>query len=128
MLSIKLNKTYLALSIALFLVEVLIAIYVKDSFIRPHVGDFLVVILIYCFVRAFWDVPIIPTAIGVWIFSFVVEGLQYFRIVDLLGLGEYPLARVIIGTTFNAWDLLAYSLGVGFLLVVEMLSSSTKMK
>ena len=32
----------------LFVVETLIALFVRDAFIRPYMGDVLVVILIYC--------------------------------------------------------------------------------
>lgn len=38
--------------------EVLIALYVRDRFIRPYVGDMLVVVLVYSFVRIF-----LPTGI-----------------------------------------------------------------
>ena len=40
-------------TLVIFLVEFLIARYVHDSFIRPYVGDVLVVILLYTFVRIF---------------------------------------------------------------------------
>ena len=33
--------------IGLFIVETLIALFVRDAFIRPYMGDVLVVILIY---------------------------------------------------------------------------------
>jgi len=49
------NKTYFALAILLFIVEVFIGMYVKDNFIRPYGGDFLVVILLYFLVRAFFS-------------------------------------------------------------------------
>ena len=35
----------------LFSIETLIALYVHDTVIRPYVGDMLVVVLVYCFVR-----------------------------------------------------------------------------
>ena len=44
---------FLVIAFILFVIEVLIALYVRDSIIRPYVGDFLVVIMLYCFVRAF---------------------------------------------------------------------------
>ncbi|MCW5910752.1 MAG: DUF2809 domain-containing protein [Cyclobacteriaceae bacterium] len=51
------NRNYLVWSLAIFIAEVLIALFVHDSFIRPYVGDVLVVILIYCFVKSFIDLP-----------------------------------------------------------------------
>ena len=44
--------------IGLFIVETLIALFVRDAFIRPYMGDVLVVILIYCFVRIFITEPL----------------------------------------------------------------------
>ena len=37
----------------LLMIEVVIAIYVHDDFIRPYIGDVLVVAVVYCFVRIF---------------------------------------------------------------------------
>lgn len=44
--------------IGLFIVETLIALFLRDAFIRPYMGDVLVVILIYCFVRIFITEPL----------------------------------------------------------------------
>lgn len=110
---------YFAWSIFLFLVELCIALFVNDAFIRPYVGDVLVVILIYAMVRAFFKVAILPTAIGVLLFAFVVETLQYFKIVEILGLASSAIARTIIGTTFVWEDLVAYMVGVLILLSLE---------
>jgi len=38
---------YALATIAIFLIELLIALFVRDRFIRPYVGDMLVVVLIY---------------------------------------------------------------------------------
>lgn len=113
------NTYYCAWSIILFLIELCIALYIDDSFIRPYIGDLLVVILLYAIVRAFFKVSIMTAAIGVLIFSFAVEVLQYFKVVEILGLGSSPLARTIIGTTFSWEDLVAYSLGILILLYFE---------
>ena len=37
----------------LFLIEGAIAIWVHDRFVRPYMGDVLVAVLVYCFVRIF---------------------------------------------------------------------------
>lgn len=113
------NTYYCAWSIILFLIELYIALYIDDNFIRPYIGDLLVVILIYAIVRAFFKVSIMTAAIGVLIFSFAVEVLQSFKIVEILGLGASQLARTIIGTTFSWEDLVAYSIGIIILLCFE---------
>lgn len=110
---------YFLLTILLFTIEVLIAKYLHDEVIRPYVGDVLVVILIYCFVRSFFRFPVLPTAIATLLFAFLIETLQYFDIVHLLGLGKYYLARVVIGTSFEWIDLVAYTIGTLIILGVE---------
>jgi len=106
------RKNYLLPTVILFIIEVLIALYVKDDFIRPYVGDFLVVILIYLFAKTFWKQSNLVIAIAVLIFSFGVEFAQYFNVIEWLGLKGNRLAETIIGTTFHVYDLLAYALGV----------------
>ncbi|MEM1278992.1 MAG: DUF2809 domain-containing protein [Cyanobacteria bacterium P01_H01_bin.152] len=110
---------YFVWSVSLFIIELTIALFIRDDFIRPYLGDVLVVILIYAFVRAFFKVAIIPAAIGVWVFAFGVEVLQYFKIVEVLGLASSAIARTVIGTTFVWEDLLAYTAGVVILLGLE---------
>lgn len=106
------RKNYFLLSILLFIIEVLIGLYVKDNFIRPYGGDFLVVILIYLFVKTFWKQSNLVIAIAVLLFSFCVEFAQYFKVVELLGLKGNKLAEIVIGTSYHWHDLLAYLLGI----------------
>jgi hypothetical protein len=110
---------YFVWSVLLFLIELGIALFVDDALIRPYVGDILVVILLYAVVRTFFAVSILRAALGVLLFSFGVEFLQYFQIVELLGLESSAIARIVIGTTFAWKDLLAYTVGVGILLGLE---------
>jgi Protein of unknown function (DUF2809) len=113
------NKNYFLLTILLFAIEICIAKYIEDDIIRPYIGDMLVVILIYCFVKSFVTTKIIPTAIAVLLFSYFIEALQYFKIVEVLGLQEYKMARIIIGTFFSWVDILMYTIGIIIVLVVE---------
>lgn len=114
-----LNKKYLALTLLILAIEFIIACYIHDAFIRPYIGDVLVVILLYCFVKAFLNTPIVPTAIGVLTFSYVVETLQYFNIVDVIGLGHSKVARIVIGSSFSWLDILAYTAGITIVLLTE---------
>jgi Protein of unknown function (DUF2809) len=116
---LKFSPFYFISALLLFITEVLIALFVHDQFIRPYFGDFLVVILIYCFVKSFLDTPVVPTAIGVLFFAYTVELLQYFRIVEVLGLQHSRAARIIIGSSFEWQDMLAYTLGVLAVVLVE---------
>lgn len=118
-LKLTFNKYYGLLALCLFIIEVLIALYVHDAFVRPYLGDVLVVILIYCFVKTFVDTPVLPTAIAVLVFAYLIEWLQYLQIVNWLGLQQNVIARTVIGTTFQWGDILAYTLGILVVLLVE---------
>jgi hypothetical protein len=113
------NKKYLILTIILFVIEVLIAVFVRDAFVRPYVGDYLVVILIYCAVRTVLNASVWKVALGVLLFSFLIETLQYFHIVNRLGLENNVVARTVIGYGFEWEDILAYTLGIVTVLVFE---------
>ncbi|GAA5024557.1 membrane protein [Marivirga lumbricoides] len=116
---LKFNKYYFLLTVILFITEVLIALYVHDNFVRPYLGDVLVVILIYTFIKSFLDLAVLPVALFVLALSFTIEMLQFFKIVELLGLGDSRIARIVIGTSFAWIDLVAYTAGIVILLLVE---------
>lgn len=113
------HRKYFFLLILLFATEVFIAVYLHDAVIRPYGGDFLVVILIYCFIKSFLNTPVMTTALAVLLFSYLIETLQYFHLVDMLGLEKSTIARIVIGTSFAWTDLLAYTLGILLVLVIE---------
>lgn len=113
------KKNYFLLAFIIFWIEVFIALYIHDTFIRPYLGDVLVVILIYCFIKSFFDWPVFNVALFVLIFSFAIEILQYFNGIEMLGLAHSSLARTVIGTSFSLWDLLTYVLGISIVLIFE---------
>lgn len=118
---------YLLATVVLIAVEVLIALYVHDSFVRPYLGDVLVVIVLYTFVRIFLPdgCPFLP----LWIFLFAacVEGLQAIHIADRLGLGKNRFFSVLIGGTFDIRDILCYAIGCAAVFITEILLRRRKM-
>jgi hypothetical protein len=113
------NKIYFGSAVLIFTIETLIAIYVHDNFVRPYLGDVLVVILIYCFLKSFFKLPVLITALVVLAFSFVIEFLQFLNIVEKLGLEKSTIARTVIGTSFTWIDLLTYIAGIAIVLIAE---------
>lgn len=113
------NKNYFGSAVLIFTIETLIAIYVHDNFVRPYLGDVLVVILIYCFLKSFFKLPVLITALVVLAFSFVIEFLQFLNIVEKLGLEKSTMARTVIGTSFAWIDLLTYIAGIAIVLIAE---------
>lgn len=108
----------LAVFLALLLIEVLIALFVHDSFIRPYVGDVLVVAVVYFFLRTFIPekYPWLPAA--VFAFAVMVEGLQYFRLAERLGITN-PVLRTVLGSVYDTKDILCYGVGCIFLAAYE---------
>lgn len=88
-------------------VEVLIALFVRDRFIRPYMGDVLAVVCVYCAVRTAF--PKKPEYMSVVVFAFAV----IVELVQLTGLSELfgGIVAVIIGGTFDFADILCYFVG-----------------
>ncbi len=102
---------YILLTFLLFSIEVIIALYVHDDFIRPYIGDILVVILLYMFVRIWFPKGIRFLPLYIFLFSILTEWLQYIQIVKLLGLSDVTIFKVLIGSTFDWKDIICYGIG-----------------
>lgn len=120
------HRGYFAATVALFLTEVIIALYVHDHFIRPYFGDTLVVILLYCGLRSFTRVRMWPAAIAVLLFAFWIEFLQYCGFIYWLGWGHSSLARTVIGHSAAWEDIWAYVGGFVLIVLGEWLLTSLK--
>jgi len=111
------NKKFFLVFLALFFTELSIAIFVHDQFVRPIVGDVLVILLMYVFVRAFFDVRNYKLLAGcILLIAYLIELGQYFDLVSRLGLTDSRIAITIIGTSFDWKDILAYTIGFGLVL------------
>lgn len=108
--------TYFLIAILILGIEILIALYVRDQLVRPFLGDTLVIILLYSFVL-FWfsvfqlDVSKLKVALYVLLFAFLVEFAQWVHILDILDLRKFKIARIVLGTSYDWRDLIAYVAG-----------------
>lgn len=120
------NISYLAGFLVLLGVEVIIALFVHDRFIRPYIGDVLVVAVLYCLVRAVWRNA--PCLLPLWVFLFaaVVELFQLFHLAELLHLAQYRVLRIMLGSTFDVADLLCYGLGCALLFLWQFVEQHQK--
>lgn len=109
---LNIKKTYLSITIILFITEALIATFLKTGFIRHTFGDYLVVILLFCFIKSFIEINSFKLAICVLAFSFLVEFLQLLNILEVFNLQNNYLMTLILGSTFQISDLVAYTLGI----------------
>ncbi len=113
------NYTYLILFVLLLACELFIGFYIHDTTIRPYIGDLLVVILIYAFIRIFSNKNHVKIALYTFFFACLVETAQYFNIISILGLEKNKIARVLLGTSFSWIDILAYFGGFLLILFIE---------
>lgn len=110
---------YGAVFVILFLIEVLIALFVHDGFIRPYFGDVLVTILLCCFYKTIVPKGVSAIPIYVFIFAVLVEVAQFFNVVTLLGVENNVVLCTIIGTSFSFFDIICYGIGCLAFFVVE---------
>ena len=121
----KRNKSRLAyfiIFILLFTVEILIALFVHDKFVRPFVGDVLVVMLMCAFARIFIPDKIRLLPVFATLFAVVIEALQYFDFVKLLGLENNPVISTALGRTFDIKDIICYFIGGALFFIAETVS------
>lgn len=97
---------------ALFIVEVVIALYVHDRWVRPYGGDVLAALFVYVGLRVFMRrSSSVRLAFAAFLTGAAVEIFQACNLPARLCLSHHPLLRVAIGTTFQWGDLVAYAIG-----------------
>ena len=73
------------------------------------------------FVRIFFPSGARHLVLYVFLFAVCVEVLQYFRLVELLGLQAFRAARIILGSVFDLKDIACYGVGCLGLALFEQL-------
>lgn len=113
------NYTYFLATVFIFLTEVLIATKLKNIFfVRAYLGDVIVVMLIYTFIKTFFRIEDNKKLIlSILIFSFLIEFAQYFNIAEKLGFQKGSLMYIVIGNSFSWIDILCYFVGCLLLFV-----------
>ena len=103
------------LFLALLLTEILIGAFLKGGFIRAYGGDILVLPLLYAFFRILvpgtgcFTEKILPFLL--FLLGVCVELLQGLHIADRLHITS-RLIRIIVGSTFDVWDIGCYFAGM----------------
>ena len=116
-MTFKFNKNYFISFLIIISIE--IGVLYTKGFIRHTLGDFLIVITIYCFVMSFVRTSFLKAAIAVLIFSFSIEFIQLTSFLTYFHLENSSIAKTFFGNTFSIQDLIAYCLGIGFVILIE---------
>lgn len=101
----------LLIAAALFGVLLLIAVAVRDRFVRPLGGDLLVVVFLYFLLRGLTPASRLQAGAAVFLFALGVELTQAAGLIEWLGLADHALARAVLGAVFDWKDVGAYALG-----------------
>lgn len=106
-------------ALILLVVEVLIALFVNDQFVRPYLGDVLAVMLVYAALRAATPMgfsPALSIALGI---ALVIKVAQALNLLGALGLADNQFARIVLGGSFDMLDMAAYLAGGVVVLALE---------
>jgi hypothetical protein len=103
---------YLIISCSILLIEITIAMFVNDQFIRPIFGDYLASILVFYLLATFLKTDLNKIAILSLFISYTIEFLQYINILELLHLDKIKILNILLGNSFSWTDMLAYTLGI----------------
>ncbi|AFL81499.1 Protein of unknown function (DUF2809) [Aequorivita sublithincola DSM 14238] len=114
------NRNYFSTFVIVLLIEFAIAYFHFSYFIRGFLGDVLVIVLLYCFLKIFIRKNVFKIAISVLTFAFFVEILQYFKLAEIQKV-QSKVLLTIIGSVFDVWDLVAYFIGFLLILLIENL-------
>ncbi len=106
--------------------EVAIAFIIKTGFIRYTFGDYLVVILLYAIIRGCTNLKVWVSALVVLLIAYLIEMLQLVHFLTYFNLENNPTANLILGSTFQMGDLLAYTLGILTVLIFEHYYANNK--
>lgn len=118
-MKLQFNKNYLVLAHTLFLIELGIAFIIKTGFIRYTFGDYLVVILLYAIIRGCSSLSVRASALVVLLIAYIIEFLQLTTILTYFNLQNSFTAKLIFGSTFQIGDIIAYTLGILTIILIE---------
>lgn len=102
---------YATIFCVLMIMEICIALFVHDAFVRPYVGDMLVTLLLCCMARVVFLEKMRLLPLFVFLFAACVEVGQYFDLVGLLGLSDNRFISIALGRTFSWMDIVCYAVG-----------------
>lgn len=119
----KFDYKNLLIAILIFIVEVLIATKFKDwFFVRAYLGDVFVVMLMYYFIKAFFDFNPTKLITGIFIFSCLIEFAQYFHFGELMGFKDNRMMMIVLGNSFSWLDILCYFAGCLILFLISKIN------
>ena len=95
------RTNYLIISFLLLITEILIALFAKDQFIRPILGDYLATILLTYILATFIKIDFIKITFLALGISYLIEAMQYIHILKILHLNKFKILNILVGNSFS---------------------------
>ena len=106
------RSIYIGITLISFIACIIIVkSFSTNLFIRGFLGDVFATLLMYYLLKAFKPLDPKKNFIIVLALCYMIEILQGFHFIDLIGLGHIPIVRTVFGAVFDIWDLVAYTFG-----------------
>lgn len=115
----KIRITYIIIFFLLLAAEIFIGAFINDAFVRPYMGDVLVVMLMCAFLRIFFAEKPKLLPLYATVFAVAIEILQYFDFVSLMGLENNRILSIALGRTFDVKDIICYIAGGAIFFAAE---------
>jgi hypothetical protein len=113
-------------ALALFVVLVLLAtVGARWGWLRSFFGDVLAVVWVYFVFRTFIAARVLPLALAAFVVGLAVELGQYLASSWHLHIANRAL-RIVLGSTADWWDVLAYAIGFAAVLAAEALRAGLR--
>lgn len=105
------RKFYILLATLFFIAGITVLFYTGPgrAFLRGTMSDFLVVPFLYYLWAALYPTPRRIRAAGVLSLAFALE---FFQLLELVDADSHILLQITLGTTFDPWDFVAYTVGL----------------
>jgi hypothetical protein len=98
----------------------IVLLFGGNLFVRGFIGDIIVILLIYFFMKVFYDFKALNLTVCVLALAFLTEFLQDLKLITFLGLQHNAAARIILGAVFDPFDLIAYVIGAVLVYIIDM--------
>lgn len=119
---------YAIIFFVLSVIEVLIALYVHDTIIRPYIGDVLIVVVLYMGIRVLIPEKLKLLPLYIFLFASVVECLQLVNFIQIINVEKNTILGIMIGSVFDIKDIGCYGVGCILLGIYEWGKYKTKNK
>lgn len=110
---------YAVVAMALLLLEIGIALSLRDMVIRPYGGEMLAAMLVYCGLRAVTRLRVAVAAIAAFAVAVAIEWAQLADVPGQLGWDGDLIARIVVGNAFDPVDVAAYAAGAAIVMTLE---------